>query len=75
MNVAAGLVLTVIAGGFVFARQVMMPRINALRDEVNRGSVASKGPFEAMHAWSVRMNMLQLFILLLIFWFLALSAA
>lgn len=74
INVAAGIVLVVIAGGFVFARQVMMPRINALREEVKRGSIAAKGPFEMMHAWSVRMNMLQLFVLLVVFWFLALSA-
>lgn len=74
INVAAGLVLLVIAGGFLFARQVMMPRINALRDEIKRGSTAAKGPFDMMHAWSVRMNMLQLIVLVLVFWFLALSA-
>ncbi|MEM1286384.1 MAG: DUF4149 domain-containing protein [Pseudomonadota bacterium] len=75
INVAAGLVLAVIAGGFLFARQVMMPRINALRDEIKRGSTAAKGPFDMMHAWSVRMNMLQLIVLVLVFWFLALSVS
>lgn len=74
INVAAGIVLVTIAGGFLFARQVMMPRINALNDEVARGSTVSKGPAKMLHAWSVRMNMLQLFVLLLVFWFLALSA-
>ncbi|MFK7793516.1 MAG: DUF4149 domain-containing protein [Devosiaceae bacterium] len=74
VNVAAGIVLAVIAGGFLFARQVMMPRINALNDEVARGSTIQAGPAKMLHAWSVRMNMLQLFVLLLVFWFLALSA-
>lgn len=74
VNTAAGLVLVVIAGGFLFARQVMTPRINALNDEVKRGSTVAQGPAKMLHAWSVRMNMLQLFVLLLVFWFLALSA-
>lgn len=73
VNVAAGIVLAVIAGGFVFARQVMTPRINALNDEVKRGSTIQQGPAKALHAWSVRMNMLQLLVLILVFWFLALS--
>lgn len=73
VNVAAGIVLSVIAGGFVFARQVIMPRINLLNDEVKRGSTIARGPSQMLHAWSVRMNMLQLFMLLLVFWFLALS--
>lgn len=73
VNVAAGLVLAVVAGGFVFARQVMTPRINALNDEVARGSTAAKGPAQMLHAWSVRANMLQLGFLVLVFWFLALS--
>lgn len=74
VNVAAGIVLAVIAGGFLFARQVMTPRINALNDEVARGSTIQAGPAKMLHAWSVRMNMLQLFVLLVVFWFLALSA-
>lgn len=74
VNTAAGLVLAVIAGGFLFARQVMTPRINALNDEVKRGSTVAQGPAKMLHAWSVRMNMLQLLVLLVVFWFLALSA-
>ncbi|MEM6712843.1 MAG: DUF4149 domain-containing protein [Pseudomonadota bacterium] len=73
VNVAAGIVLIVVAGGFAFARQIMMPRINALRDEMNRGSTVATSAFDALHSWSVRMNMLQLIILLIVFWFLALS--
>ncbi|MBV6658526.1 MAG: DUF4149 domain-containing protein [Devosiaceae bacterium] len=73
VNVAAGILLTVIAGGFVFARQVMMPRINALNDEVSRGSTVSVGPAKMLHAWSVRTNILQLVLLIVVFWFLALS--
>jgi flagellar biosynthesis protein FlhB len=74
VNVAAGLVLAVIAAGFLFARQVMTPRINALNDEVARGSTIQAGPAKMLHAWSVRMNVLQLFVLLVVFWFFALSA-
>lgn len=73
VNVAAAIVLTVVAGGFVFSRQVMMPRINALNDEVARGSTVSQGPAKMLHAWSVRTNVLQLVMLVLVFWFLALS--
>lgn len=71
VNPVAFIVLAVIAGGFVFARQIILPRINALRQEVARGSVAARGPFDMMHAWSTRMNMLQLGVLVLVFWFLA----
>jgi flagellar biosynthesis protein FlhB len=72
-NPAAGIVLAVIAGGFVFARQVIMPRINALNDDAARGSTVSKDAAIALHHWSVRMNILQLIMLILVFWFLALS--
>lgn len=73
VNSAAGIVLLVIAGGFVFARQAILPQLDTLRADVARGSVTSKDRYDAMHAWSVRMNMLQLFVLLIVFWFLALS--
>ncbi len=74
VNVAAGIVLAVIAGGFVFARQAIIPRLNALNDEASRGSTVAKDGARALHQWSVRMNILQLFVLLVVFWFLALSA-
>ncbi|MEM6384315.1 MAG: DUF4149 domain-containing protein [Pseudomonadota bacterium] len=73
VNITAAIVLVVIAGGFIFARQIMMPRINALNDDAARGSTVSKDAAIALHHWSVRMNMLQLLMLLIVFWFLALS--
>ena len=66
-----GFTLIVVAAGFVFAREVMMPRINALRDEAKSGSAVAAQRFGRLHKWSVWLNMVQIAILIVVFWTLA----
>ena len=73
LSPAVGLVTLVVAIGFLFARQVIVPRANALRDEAIRtGSTVAEENFQRVHGWSVRLNMLQLLVLLILFWAVAL---
>ena len=44
----------------VFARQVLMPRINAARDAELAGETVAKSRFSALHGASVAINFLQL---------------
>jgi hypothetical protein len=49
-------VLAAVAGGFVYARQVLMPRINALRDRELAGEAAAGARFQRLHGLSVWIN-------------------
>ena len=49
---------------FVFARQTLMPRINHARDEEVLGVPGAGNRFKRLHLWSVLINGLQLFVLL-----------
>ena len=49
-----GAVLLAVAVGFLFARQVLMPRINAARDS------GADARFSRLHRFSVAINMVQL---------------
>lgn len=55
-----------VASLFVFARQFLVPKINAARDASLRGDVAAKARFDRLHRSSVVINALQLLILLAI---------
>lgn len=57
--VDAGVLLGV-AAGFAFARQVLMPRINALRDRQARGESEAGPRFARLHRLSVWINAVQL---------------
>ncbi|MEM8877984.1 MAG: DUF4149 domain-containing protein [Pseudomonadota bacterium] len=46
--------------GFVFARQVLMPRINTHRDAMLAGDASAGALFESLHKRSVQLNMVQL---------------
>ena len=48
-----------------------MPRINALRDEAKSGSTVAAQRFGRLHKWSVWLNMVQIAILIAVFWTLA----
>jgi len=56
----ASLVLAVVAAGFVFARQALMPRINAYRDLELGGDAAARRPFARLHGLSVAINLAQI---------------
>ena len=63
--VALGL-LAATALGFAWARQVAMPRINALRDRSRAGDAASEVAFERAHRRSVWLNGAQMVALLVV---------
>jgi hypothetical protein len=49
-------VLALVALGFVYARQVLMPRINAMRDRALAGEAAADSRFQRLHGLSVWIN-------------------
>jgi len=59
-NARSGAITIVIALIAVFARQVLMPRINTARDMQLRGSLEAKKRFGRLHGISVALNMIQL---------------
>lgn len=56
----AAIVMAVVAAGFVFARQGLMPRINAYRDAELAGDASAKKPFGRLHGLSVVLNLGQM---------------
>jgi len=54
----SGLALLLVAGGFIYALTLLMPRINRARDA---GSTAD---FERLHRRSVHLNLLQLAVMI-----------
>ncbi len=56
----AAIVMGVVAVGFVFARQALMPRINAYRDAELAGDASAKVPFARLHGLSVAINLGQM---------------
>lgn len=56
----AAVVMAVVAAGFVFSRQGLMPRINALRDLELAGDASAKAPFARLHGLSVAVNLGQM---------------
>ncbi len=59
-------ILLVIALAFAYARQVLMPRINALRDRELAGDASAAPGFRALHRRSVLLNLTQMLLLLLL---------
>ena len=55
--VSASIALVVL--GFTFARQVLMPRINAARDSELAGQADAAGRFKTLHRVSVLINLAQ----------------
>ncbi len=53
-------VMGVITVGFLIARQVLMPRINAYRDQELAGNQAAGRSFTRLHRLSVGINLIQL---------------
>lgn len=49
-----------VCAGFVYARQVLMPRINHLRDRELGGDPGAAAPFQREHRRSVLLNGLQM---------------
>jgi hypothetical protein len=59
-QVVTAAVLGSIALGFAVARQILMPRINRLRDRAQSGDAEAAHAFDRSHQWSVRLNVAQM---------------
>ena len=53
-------ILLIIAIGGIFARQVLMPKINHYRDLMIQGEEAAERTFKRLHSFSVWINSAQL---------------
>ena len=63
-HAAVSVALLLVALLFVFARQILMPRINHARDEELLGLPGAAGRFRRLHLWSVLINGFQMLVLL-----------
>lgn len=63
---ADALALAAVAGAAYWLRQSLMPRINALSDAAHAGDAGAKAGFERAHRLSVRVNMGQMLIALVV---------
>ena len=57
-------ICAMVAALFVYARQLLMPRINRARDRENAGEDAASKEFKQLHLQSVLINGLQLLLLI-----------
>lgn len=60
LNARSAMLALAIAAVAIFARQVLMPRINAARVEQLQGNAEAKGRFGRLHGLSVVLNFVQL---------------
>ncbi len=72
-DMLTGLVCVAIALLFVYARQLLMPRINRARDRELAGDTAAAREFKRLHLQSVIINGLQLLLIITISLYLALA--
>jgi hypothetical protein len=61
-NSRSGVLTFVIAAIAIYARQMLMPRINVARDEQLRGRAEAKRRFGRLHGISVALNFVQLIV-------------
>ena len=61
-NFRSGALTISIAGAAVYARQVLMPQINATRDMQLQGNAEAKKRFGRLHGLSVAVNFIQLIV-------------
>jgi hypothetical protein len=56
----AAIVIAVVSAAFIYARQSMTPRINALKDRALAGDEEAADAFATTHRMSVALNLMQL---------------
>ena len=62
----AAAICFIIAGSTGWVRQILVPRINRLRDAELGGDADAGQQFARLHRWSVGINMVQLLALLIL---------
>ena len=53
-------IMALIAIGYLYSRQILVPKINKSRDLANEGDEKSKKDFNSLHFQSVAINLLQM---------------
>jgi hypothetical protein len=59
-------IMALIAIGYLYSRQILVPKINKSRDLANEGDERSKKDFNSLHFQSVAINLVQMLLLIII---------
>ena len=59
-------IMALIAIGYLYSRQILVPKINKSRDLANEGDEKSKKDFNSFHFQSVTINLIQMLLLIII---------
>ena len=59
-------IMALIAIGYLYSRQILVPKINKSRDLTNEGDEKSKKDFNSLHFQSVAINLIQMLLLIII---------
>jgi|TARA_B100001059_G_C17690831_1_gene504839 hypothetical protein len=60
------LLIAIVAIGFLYSRQVLVPLLNKNRDLVNEGNEEAKKAFGSLHLRSVSINLVQMLLLIIV---------
>tara|TARA_B110000014_G_scaffold198813_1_gene148059 strand:+ start:80 stop:475 length:396 start_codon:yes stop_codon:yes gene_type:complete len=59
-------IMALIVIGYLYSRQILVPKINKSRDLANEGDEKSKKDFNSLHFQSVAINLIQMLLLTII---------
>ena len=59
-------IMAIIFIGYLYSRQILVPKINKSRDLANEGDEKSKKDFNSLHFQSVAINLIQMLLLTII---------
>mgnify|MGYP005997787469 FL=1 len=59
-------IMAIIVIGYLYSRQILVPKINKSRDLANEGDEKSKKIFNSLHFQSVSINLIQMLLLTII---------
>jgi hypothetical protein len=59
-------IMALIVIGYLYSRQILVPKINKSRDLANEGDERSKKDFNSLHFQSVAINLVQMLLLIII---------
>ena len=59
-------IMALIVLGYLYSRQILVPKINKSRDLANEGDERSKKDFNSLHFQSVAINLVQMLLLIII---------
>ena len=59
-------IMAIVVIGYLYSRQILVPKLNANRDLANEGDEKSKKIFSSLHFQSVTINLIQMVLLAII---------